>query len=138
MSYRTTEEKEVPRFEFGDLYEIRELLTKGYTLEELPLRVTFYTRVSACSDDQLHSLKNQVSFFADYIKQRKNWTYIKGYTDEGITGTSINRRESFKEMIRAGKNKEFDLVIITSGKQEKTASFFYFLEKEQLQSYQRL
>lgn len=94
-----------------DLYEVRDLLSKGYSVEDLQLRVTYYTRVSTDSDDQLHSLKNQIQYFEQYIKERKNWTYIKGYIDEGITATSTRKREDFKQMIIDGKDGKFDLII---------------------------
>lgn len=44
-------------------YKVREEILKGKNIAELPLRVTFYARVSTESDEQLNSLDNQISFF---------------------------------------------------------------------------
>ena len=82
-----------------ELYRIREEL-KTKSITDIPLRVTFYARVSTDKYEQLNSLENQVSYFKDLIKQNKNWTYVDGYVDEGISGTSTNKRESFLKMIK--------------------------------------
>jgi len=94
-----------------DLYTIRNTLNLGKSIYDLQLRVTYYTRVSTSTLDQLNSLKNQINYFEEHIKSCNNWTLVEGYIDEGITGTSINKREAFNQMIEDGRNKKFDLVI---------------------------
>ena len=42
-----------------NLYSIRNILTQGKKLIDLPLRVTYYARVSTDRDEQLNSLENQ-------------------------------------------------------------------------------
>lgn len=37
--------------------------------------------------------------------------YIKKYIDEGITGTSVHKRQSFLEMMEDAKNGAFDLIV---------------------------
>lgn len=86
-------------------------LVSGKTIFELNLKVTFYARVSTEKEEQLKSLSNQIAYFKKYINANKNWTYIDGYIDEGITGTSSKKRENFMKMIEDGKNKKFDLVL---------------------------
>jgi len=71
---------------------IREQL-KTCTIYDLPLRVTFYARVSTDKDEQLNSLENQEAYFTEKIKGVKRWTFVPGYIDEGITGTSVSKRE---------------------------------------------
>ena len=44
-----------------DLYAVRNELAAGRSLFELPLRVTYYARVSTDSCEQLHSLRAQSS-----------------------------------------------------------------------------
>ena len=39
-----------------------------------------------------------------------NWTFVKGYVDEGLTGTKIDKRDSFIEMMRDAKRGKFDLI----------------------------
>lgn len=86
-------------------------LVNGKTIFDLPLRVTYYARVSTEKEEQLHSLDNQITYFKEYVKSNKNWQFIDGYIDEGITGTSSKKRENFMRMIEDGKNKKFDLIV---------------------------
>ena len=94
-----------------DLYTVRNNIMKGVPLQELNLRVCFYARVSTDKDEQLHSLKSQISFFNDYISKVPNWHFIGSYIDEGISGTSVNKREEFLRMIEDAKNHKFDLIL---------------------------
>lgn len=93
-----------------ELYKIREeLKTKG--IYDIQLRVTYYARVSTDKYEQLNSLENQVEYFEEMIKNNSNWTYVKGYVDEGISGTSTDKRDSFLQMIADGKEGKFDLIL---------------------------
>lgn len=93
------------------LFEIRNALADGTSIYELPLKVTYYARVSTDKYEQLNSLENQVTYYENYIKENCKWTFVEGYIDEGISGTSTNKRDSFKRMIRDGKNGKFNLII---------------------------
>jgi len=86
-------------------------LDSGKTIFDLSLRVVYYARVSTDRDEQLNSLENQVNYYDDYIKSNENWTYAGGYIDEGISGTSVEKRENFLKMIADAKNGLFDLVV---------------------------
>lgn len=94
-----------------ELYKIRSRISMGESIYELPLKVTFYARVSTDKDVQLNSLDNQILYFKELIQNNNNWTYVDGYVDEGISGTSVNKREQFLEMINDGKNGKFDLIL---------------------------
>lgn len=94
-----------------DLYTVRNNIMKGVALQELNLRVCFYARVSTDKDEQLHSLKSQISFFNDYISKVPNWDFIGSYIDEGISGTRVNKREEFLKMIDDAKSHKFDLIL---------------------------
>ena len=93
------------------LFEIKNSLAAGKTIFELPLKVTYYARVSTDKYEQLNSLENQVTYYEEFIKKNSNWTFVEGYVDEGISGTSTNKRDSFKRMIRDAKNGKFNLII---------------------------
>ena len=93
------------------LYEMKQAFINGKTIFDLPLKVSYYARVSTEKEEQINSLENQVAFFEDYIKKNINWTYIRGYVDEGISGTTSLKRENFMKMIEDGKQKKFDLLI---------------------------
>jgi len=94
-----------------DLYTIRSKLNIGVPLTELNLRVTYYARVSTEHQEQKKSLKNQIDHFYEYISQNKNWTYVEGYVDEGISGTSDIKRDNFMKMIEDARLGKFDLII---------------------------
>ncbi|MBQ7104400.1 MAG: recombinase family protein [Bacilli bacterium] len=94
-----------------NLYEIRQKLNMGYNLKDIRLRVTFYSRVSTDHNEQKNSLSNQSEHFKKIIKANRNWEYVEGYVDDGITGMSVQKRDSFKRMIIDSKNNKFDLII---------------------------
>lgn len=94
-----------------DLYNMRKEINSGKSIYDLQLKVTYYARVSSEKDEQLNSLSNQVFYFENHIKQVSNWTYVEGYVDEGISGTSVNKRDSFKRMITDSKKGKFDLIL---------------------------
>lgn len=95
-----------------DIYAVRERIKKeNINFMNLPLRVTFYARVSTEFNVQLNSLDNQISYYTDFIKSNPNWEYVEGYVDEGLSGVSTAKRERFNEMIEDGKNGLFDLIV---------------------------
>ena len=93
-----------------DILSIRSAL-RSKSIYDLPLRVTYYARVSSESDEQLNSLDNQIAYYENLIKQNKTWTYIPGYVDEGLSGISTKKRKHFNEMINDAKEGSFDLII---------------------------
>lgn len=94
-----------------DLYTVRKQLNMGMPLTSIKLRVTDYARVSTDHLEQKKSLQNQVEHFEQYIKENPNWTYVKGYVDDGITGTSDVKRDNFMKMIEDARSGIFDLII---------------------------
>ena len=95
-----------------DIYSTREKIKReNISFQNLKLRVTFYARVSTDFNVQLNSLDNQISYFTELIEKNPNWEYVEGYIDEGLSGTSIAKREQFNEMIEDGKAGLFDLII---------------------------
>ncbi len=94
-----------------DLLKVRRLLDVGKSIFDIQLNVVYYARVSTDRDEQLNSLENQTSYYENLIRSNKNWTFTGGYIDEGISGTSVNKREEFLRMIEDGMNEKFDLII---------------------------
>lgn len=94
-----------------NVLKIRNEMRSGKSIFDLPLRVTFYARVSTDKDEQLNSLENQVQYYTELIQSKPNWTYIPGYIDEGISGTSTKKRDSFLRMISDAKAGRFDFII---------------------------
>ena len=93
-----------------DIHEIRELL-RTRTIYDVPMRVTYYARVSSESDEQLNSLGNQIKYYEDLIRKNEKWTFVPGYIDEGLSGISTKKRENFNRMVDDAGAGLFDLVI---------------------------
>lgn len=74
-------------------------------------KVAIYARVSTEHEAQVNSLKNQIEFYDDILAKHDDFVLYKRYIDEGITGTSIKKRKSFKRMIEDAKTGCFDLII---------------------------
>ena len=94
-----------------DVKKTREDLRKGKTIYDMYLKVGYYARVSTDKDDQLNSLENQQNYFEEMIGENKNWTLVRGYIDEGISGTAVKNRDSFLEMIEDATFGKLDLIL---------------------------
>ena len=94
-----------------NVLQVRRELRNGKTIFDLPLRVTFYARVSTDKDEQINSLENQVQYYTELVQSKPNWTFVPGYIDEGISGTSTKKRDSFLRMITDAKAGRFDFII---------------------------
>ena len=93
-----------------DVYEMRKQL-RGHSIYDLPLRVTYYARVSTDTDEQINSLDNQTAYYESFIRSHSTWTLVGGYVDEGISGISTRKRERFLDMISDAKRDKFDMII---------------------------
>lgn len=93
-----------------DVHYVRQQL-RTKNIYDIPLRVTFYARVSSERDEQLNSLDNQISYYRNFIKENANWEFVEGYIDEGLSGMSTRKRENFHNMINDAKAGLFDLII---------------------------
>lgn len=61
--------------------KLREQLRMGRSIYDLPLRVTYYARVSTDKVEQQGSLENQVQYYTEFIQKNPNWTFVQGYVD---------------------------------------------------------
>ena len=73
--------------------------------------VAIYARVSTEHEAQISALENQVQYYDDILKKHPEWELYDRYIDEGITGTSVNKRESFLKMMDDAKDNKFNLII---------------------------
>lgn len=94
-----------------EVRKIRAEMRRGRSFYDLPLRVTFYARVSTDQDEQINSLENQVQYYTELIQSKPNWKFVSGYVDEGISGGSTKKRGNFNRMIRDAKAGMFDFII---------------------------
>ena len=77
-------------------------------------RVAAYCRVSTDSDDQVNSFLNQVRYYTDFIRSSDTMELVDIYADEGITGTSLSKREDFKRMMNDARLGKIDRIYVKS------------------------
>ena len=75
------------------------------------MKIAAYCRVSTDKDEQLASLANQKAFFIEYAK-RNGHALFRLYADEGISGTSLKRREAFHRLMRDARCGYFQAVVV--------------------------
>ena len=81
---------------------------------ERKLKVCAYCRVSSNSDDQLNSFAVQVKHYTKYIESHKEWEFVDIFADEGITGTSADKRAEFLRMMQLCKHGKIELILTKS------------------------
>lgn len=77
-------------------------------------RVAVYVRVSTDDPRQTSSYELQKNHYLDIINHHPGWNLFKIYADEGISGTSLNHRQAFIEMINDCMEHKFDLIVTKS------------------------
>ena len=82
--------------------------------QDIRLRVAAYARVSSSSDEQLNSFAAQNRYYTELISSKDNWQLVDIYADEGITGTSIEKRDDFKRMLRDCERGLIDRILVKS------------------------
>ena len=81
---------------------------------ELSLRVAAYCRVSSDSEDQLNSFAAQNKHYMDMIQSHAMWELADVYADEGITGTSAQKRDDFQRMLADCRKGRIDKILVKS------------------------
>lgn len=88
--------------------------SKNSTQEAQKKRVAAYTRVSTEQDGQLNSLAVQQRYFEELINKNLEWTNAGIYYDEGISGTSLKKRDGFNRLISDAMDGKIDSLVINS------------------------
>ena len=78
------------------------------------LRVAAYCRVSTDTEDQKSSFDAQVKHYTELIEANPEWELAGIFADEGITGTSAEKRPEFQRMMRECEAGSIDLVLTKS------------------------
>lgn len=78
------------------------------------LRMCAYCRVSTDNIEQTSSFELQKNYYEEYIAKHDNWKMVDIFADEGISGTSMAKREGFKRMIRECLAGKIDLIVTKS------------------------
>lgn len=77
-------------------------------------RVCAYCRVSTGTEEQRKSFDAQAQYYTQRIAQNPNWSLVGIYTDEARSGTKVQRREGFQQMIHDCKRGRIDLILTKS------------------------
>lgn len=77
-------------------------------------RVAAYARVSLDSEQLMHSLSAQVSYYSNLIQKNPRWKYAGVYADEGISGTGTAKRKDFQRLIADCDAGKIDIVLVKS------------------------
>ena len=78
------------------------------------LRVAAYARVSSGSEDQKHSFAAQTAYYTEHITGNPEWDFVDVYADEGIAGTSAEKREDFQRLLADCRRGRIDKVLVKS------------------------
>lgn len=81
--------------------------------EQKTIRVAAYARVSSDKDAAFHSLEAQTEYYENYVAAHLDWELAGIYSDNAISGTTINRPE-FQRMLKDCRAGKVDLVITKS------------------------
>lgn len=82
--------------------------------QDIQLRVAAYARVSTSSEDQLNSFAAQSKYYTTLISSNENWKMVDLYADEGITGTSAEKRGDFQRLMADCRRGLVDRVLVKS------------------------
>ena len=96
------------------------------------LRVAAYARVSSNSEDQKHSFAAQNAYYSKLITDNHDWELTDIYADQGITGTSIDKRDDFLRMMEDCRKGRIDRILV------KSSSRFARNAKESLEAVREL
>ena len=85
-----------------------------YYDNDVSQRVAVYARVSTGDIRQTTSYELQKKYYEDFVVRHPNWTLVKLYADEGISGTSLAHRDEFNRMIADCRAGKVDMIITKS------------------------
>lgn len=103
-------------------------------------RVAAYCRVSTDLEEQESSLKTQIESYTRIINAHVGWELVGIYADEGLSGTSVEKRTEFQRMIRDAGDGKIDVIMAKSISRfarntQDTLQYTRYLQKEGVSVY---
>lgn len=94
------------------------------------VRAVNYNRVSTDEEAQVNALESQILESLEAIS-RNDWVHIASYVDEGKTGTSTKRRNSYNKLLEDMEKNIFDIIVVKSIDRlmRNTKEWYYFVDK---------
>ena len=78
------------------------------------IRTAAYARVSSDSEDQINSYNAQIRYYTEMLSSSINTVFVDMYADEGITGTSADKRDDFLRLMKDCRRGRIDRVLTES------------------------
>lgn len=78
------------------------------------IRVAAYVRVSMETAQMRHSLTAQQEYYEELIAEHAEWEFAGIYTDCGISGTNVKKREGFRRMLQDCEAGKVDRILVKS------------------------
>ena len=100
----------------GEIRQVikRTAVPQSVMTPERKLRTAGYARISTDSDQQELSLTNQQEYYTNLIQGNPDWEFAGLYTDDGISGTSMKKRDGLNQLLEAARRGEVDLILTKS------------------------
>ena len=76
--------------------------------------VAAYCRVSTDELGQKSSYESQIKYYKQKIAEHGDWKLVGIYADEAISGTQVDKRTGFQDMIKACRSGMVDIIITKS------------------------
>ena len=86
----------------------------GNSEDGIRKRMAAYCRVSTGSEEQMSSCNAQIHYYEKYIHENSNYCLAGIYADEGISGTTIQKRDAFQRLMQDSRDHKVDLIITKS------------------------
>lgn len=77
-------------------------------------RTAAYARVSSDSEDQLNSFAAQIRYYTEMLQNSTDAVFVDMYADEGISGTSAEKRTEFQRLMNDCRKGKIDRVLTKS------------------------
>ncbi len=78
------------------------------------IRTAAYARVSSDSEDQLNSFAAQIRYYTEMLQNSTDAVFVDMYADEGISGTSAEKRTEFQRLMNDCRKGKIDRVLTKS------------------------
>lgn len=107
-------EKVLRRYKGADTADLETIPAKpkvDFFKDTSEKNVAIYARVSTDDARQTSSYEMQQKYYSDFVARHPGWKLLKIYADEGISGTSLKKRDAFNQMIEDCKKGNIDIII---------------------------
>lgn len=78
------------------------------------LQIAAYARISNDKEMLETSLREQIEYYTGLILDNPNWDLVGVFYDDGISGTTIEKRNGFKNMLQLANEGHIDIIFVKS------------------------